>query len=677
MRGTRIGTVFLAPLATVFFLCLWHLRVSDAIGIQAVAAYVLLTLLFTGYGRIFVSLLREDFVEVGGFPLQLISGYFIFNTFLFVLTVLSPLGMLVNIAIMSCVCVAGLLLVRRRMASIGPVQNHMACLLAIVVSGIAATIWVSDSQAPLVVQDGMVVFRTWQDSFIHVREISEFAQARGVSTIHDLRLAGAPAPIYHFASYVSAATVSLLSSLSAWETYSGFQLPFGIFLTGLAAFSLIATLFGRWPALAAAMAVVLLPDAFHQGFGNRYLSYSFLSQVNLGMLYGISCAAIAWIFMIEGCRRSKYAFLILSYVFLIFCLFYKAHVFVANAFLILMYPCVFFTAVRPRIRLVLGVFAIALFVAVIALSQATGKVPLLRLNFSSTGQYVVDLLNAFDNGVFKEFYTRIFLVDQPSKAVQGFYALAMISLSTFGVWLLAFGVAAPAARKRIAPAAFWFPVVVLVNYLVMATGLAYDNRGIGTPDEMINRPLVWAYFVIAAWTAGASYFVLFGNRVPARPVERLGIVVATVMAMSGPLAFNQNLQTFPARKMASYAEFNAAPACLVEASQYIRTHSNAGDIIQDSANDLKFMVTALAERQSFVIGSQLFGKTSKPVEERIAALAGFMAMNDAGDIQRFAGETGIAWFLLRPENKVAWPDKVLNDAKFECGGYKVFHFSPA
>jgi hypothetical protein len=394
------------------------------------------------------------------------------------------------------------------------------------------------------------------------------------------------------------------------------------------------------------------------------------------MLYGIACGAIAWIFMIEGCRRSKYAFIFLSYLFLVFSLFYKAHVFVANAFLILMYPCIFFSAVKPRIRFALGVFAVALFIAVIMLSQATGKVPLLRLDFSSTGRYARDLLNDFDYGVFRDFYSNIFRVDQPAKIVQGLVAVGMILLSTFGAWLVAFAMTAFAARKQVIPVAFWFPVVVLVNYIVMATGLAYDTRGIGSRDEMMNRPLVWAHYVIAAWSTGVGYYLLFGNSPPATTRGRIGVAVVVIMALMVPLAFHKNLQTFPVWKMANYADFNAAPACLVKAAKFIRENSAPGDIIQDSGNDPKFIVTALAERQSYVSAGP-FGPAFKPVKDRVASLNTFMAMHDAAEIRRFVVEKQINWILLRPENRVAWPHDVMQSVRFECGQYKVLHFPRA
>ena len=69
-----------------------------------------------------------------------------------------------------------------------------------------------------------------------------------------------------------------------------------------------------------------------------------------------------------------------------------------------------------------------------------------------------------------------------------------------------FFIRAPSSRER--AFAKVRAVQVVFNYLVMAMGLALDTRGVGTRDELLNRPLVWAYFVLAAWTAGGAYHLL-------------------------------------------------------------------------------------------------------------------------------------------------------------------------
>src|SRR5450830_79683 len=352
LRKRTIKSLVVVMMVT--FLSLWHVRTTGHLSSTAFASFVLFVFVCLAYGHAFLVATADLVKNRASLSFQFLCGFFLFNTLLFVLSLVSPFGMLTNISILSLGALVLAALGVRRQPNVDDFHEELPGLLCVLVSGAAATLWCSDSQAPLLIQGQTAIYQTWQDTFIHAREISAFAQAHGIGSIQDIKLSGAPAPLYHFASYLSAAAVSVLASVPAIDVYSSFQLPLGIFLTGLAAFSLAASIWGGWPAIAAAVAVVVVPDAYQQGFANRYLSYNFLAQINLGMLYGIACAAIAWIFILEGNRRGRVASILIGYFFLAVCLFYKAHIFVANAFLILIYPCLFFPGLRQRWRLILG-----------------------------------------------------------------------------------------------------------------------------------------------------------------------------------------------------------------------------------------------------------------------------------------------------------------------------------
>ncbi len=665
-----------ASIATlVAFLALWHTRTSGHLPWTALATFVLYVTACLAFGRIFLAATAQLFKSSAGLSWQFLCGFLLFNTLLFILSLISPFGMIANTATLA-LCVIGFALIfgRRRPTNVD-VQDELPSLLCIVVSGLAATMWCSDSQAPLFIQGQTAVFRTWQDTFVHVREISVFANAHGLETIQDIKLSGVRAQIYHFASYTSAAAMSVLTGTPAIEVYSSFQLPMGILLTGLAAYSLAASMFGRWPALAATVAVVLLPDGYQQGFANRYLSYHFLTQVNLGMLYGIACAAIAWIFVLEGCVRGKYLSVIVGYLFLLVTLTYKAHIFVANAFLIMLYPCVFFDRVAWHKRVILGIAFTGLFVSVVALSQTIDRVPVLRLDGSGIGRYILALLSNFDEGVLKTFFTKVFRQEHNSKPVEGLYAIAMLLLSTFGLWILGAPSVAMAAKGRIAPANWFFPMLIVLNYLVMTIGLALDTRAVGGPDELLNRPLVWAYFAVVTWAAAGGYYLAVGDQLPRGRLARVGLIAIVSMSLGGPWFFGRSLQTFPAwTRFKSYETFNAVPLCLVRASYYIRDNSEYGEIIQDSKNDPSFVVTALSERQLFVGNSPFGGKASEQ-QQRLDVLDTFRRMQEPSEIVAFAASKKISWYLLHPDTQVSWPQSFLGGAVFSCDGYRVFRLS--
>ena len=662
----------LSVVSIVGFLLLWHARVTGKLSWSALASLTVFVFVCLAFGRAFLSVSAGLLKSPISLAFQFLCGFIIFNTLLFVVSLVSPLGMLINVSLLSLASLGLLLPNMNHQPAIDSVQDELPSLICILVSGVAATLWCLDAQAELLIQGQTAIYQTWQDTFIHVREISIFSQAHGLSTIRDVGMSEVPAPIYHFASYISAAAVSAVTGTPAINVYSSFQLPIGIFLTGLAAFSLAASIWGGWPALAAVVAVVLLPDAYQQGFANRYLSYNFLAQINLGMLYGIACAALAWIFMLAACRTGKIAAVLVGYMFLGVCLFYKAHIFVANAYLILIYPCLFFPGIKPHWRMVFGFTLTALFLSVIALSQNMARVPVLRLDGSGIGQYILVLLNTFDAGILKTFFTQIFINENHSKPVQAMYATFLLVLSTFGMWVVATPLVVLIAERRLALAVLFFPALVVVNYLAMSIGLAMDTRGIGTADELLNRPLVWAYFVVAAWTAGAGYFLAIGNRLPKSRMTQASLLAFVCASLISPLYFSQNVQTFPTKKgFANYEEFNSVPLCVVRAAEYIRDNSRLEDIMQDSENDPRFAVTALAERQRFA-GVNLFAQPTIQSQKRLDSLAEFKLMQSGDDMRSYARFYNITWYLLHPSTDVAWPRSFLEHSEFDCGGYRVY-----
>jgi hypothetical protein len=659
----------------VLFLFFWNIRVTGTLSFAAATTLLLFVLVCLAYGRIFLQAIARYVEDNSGLPLQFLCGFFVFNSALFVLALLSPLGMFWNVIILAVIAAIGICFTSAREKATDAVQDYLPCILAILVSGAAATIWCGDVQTPMHTENALATFHTWQDTFIHVREISVFAQAHGINSIFDIKLAGDRAPIYHFASYLSPAAISTLSSLSAMDVYASFQLPFGIFLTGLAAFAVVTKIFGRWAGVAATVGVLLFPDAYQQGFGNRYLSYYFVSQVNVGMLYGTACASLAWLFMLDGCKRGRFGGVLLGYLFLAICLFYKAHIFVANSVIVMIYPVLFFAGLRLRWRLPIGLVLCAIFVTVVAYSQTIPRVPVLRFDGSGIGSYLTLLLKNYEPGHIYDFFHDVFVVKKYSKALQAVYSVAMLLLSTLGVWSLAAAVFFFYVKKKVPAVFLWLPVVVIANYLVMTMGLALDSRGVGTPDELLNRPLVWVYFVVAAWTCGAAYRVLVGIARPQGLAHVAGLLGIAGLGATAAISNASNLQTLPVYPdLASYQVMSSAPVCLVKSAIFVRDHSAAGDLVEGSDEDPRFLLTALSERQLFV-GKISFGGANPLQAARVADLQRFSDMNNANEVREFAATRAISWFVSHPGDETAWPAEIVKSAVFECDGFHVYHFA--
>jgi len=666
-------------MATAVFLSIWHSRASHRFSARAFAVFLGLCALSLIYGRFFINHTAVSFKSRCGMSLELLCGYLVVNTAVFLLCVLTPFGVAANFLIVAAGGLVILLCSPNLAEECHRPVDYSPDFLCLLLGGIAATLWCTDALRPFVREGAVMIYQTFPDSFFHSRVISSIAQAHDLKTMPVILMSDRATPMYHYAMYITPAALSVFTKSSAYVTFVSFLLPFGILLTGLAAFSLTSLVWGRWPGLAATLGITLLPDAYQQGFGTKWLSYHFFVQVAPSGLYGIACVAIAWMFVLDGCKAGRLVSILSGYTVLIITIVYKAQFFVANALLLLIYPCIFFRGLKTHWRLLSAIVLVIVFCFVVTLFQHVDRVPTLRLDGSALKPYTMFLLERSGPGLFKSFYQAFLLPTQPN-VMFAFYAIRMLLLYTFGVWTVICLFTLIALRATIQPAAILFPVFVIVNYVIMSLGLAMDTKGVGQPEELLHRPFVWAYFVVVAWSGAAAYTCLFGKGPPESKFSRIVAAIIVISSLAVPLIFGRNLQTLPfASAFKSYKALNPVPTGLVEACSYLRTHSQPKEIIQDSENDPTFCVTGLAERQEFAVDYKLWAKIYNPpgLRERLDELAAYKNMTNETDVIEFAKRNKISWYILRPESKVAWPVSILRRPAFRAGDYRVYHFAPA
>jgi len=670
-RGLAGAFFLLHSAALVIFFSAWHWSVTGGPSLNALAVFTLVVGLSFAFGRLVLQFAPLPIRCRDSLNLQFFAGYLLLNTLLYALSLASPFTATINLIVAGTCALVVVVATRGRLGNRVESGRRAPELLALVLSATGATLWCSDGLDPLVRDGSNTIFRLWGDSFVHARHISAFMHAQGFATLSDIRMADAPAFLYHYACYAIPGIVAAISQSGAYETFASFLLPVGILLTGLAAYSLACSMWGAWPGVAATVAILLIPDAYQQGFGNKYLSYNFMQQVNVAGLYGVALASLAWIFILDGCRKGTISSLAIGWFIVALTLTYKAHIFVANALLVLIYPCLFFTRVKPAWRIGIAAAFVTAFALALLLSGHVDRIPTLRFDGSGAATYLANVASNYDPGWLGRFFQNAIRQYQVAIAPLYFYGAAMLLLSTFGAWLFVAIPVAVSLRKTLPNADLWFPLVVAVNYLAMSLGLALDTKEIGSPDELLNRPLVWAYFAVAAWSGGAAYLRFFGEDLPKNLAARVLLLLLLILSFAGPLINAANLQTFP-RWVAfeSFRTANSVPTCLIAASRYLRESTRPDELIQDSENDSRLIVSALSERQAFAMFA--INRPPDGLHERIRDLAILKRMSDASDIRRFAAERKIAWYLLRPESQVAWPASFLDAPAFACEGYRVY-----
>lgn len=661
-------------MTTAVFLSIWHSRATHRFSFRAFSIFLALCCLSLIYGRFFIKRTSLSFKVAHNLSLELFCGYLVLSIVLCLLF-FTPIGIEMSVAVVTGVGLVLLVACRRTATGIRKPADHLPDFFCLVLSGVAATLWCTDALRPTVREGPLTIYQTFSDSFFHSRMISSVAQAHGLRTMSAMQMSGQVPPMYQYATYVTPAAVFSLTNSTAYITFVSFLVPFGILLSGLAAFSLVASAWGRWPGIAATLAVTLLPDAYQQGFGNKWLSYYFFQQAAPGGLYGVACVALAWMFILNGCKVAHFGSILVGYALLITSILYKAQFFVANAFLLMIYPCFFFRGLRMHSRIISAVVLSALFYVIVTLSQNMDSVPTLRLDGSALKTYTLEVLWHSDPGFFKSLYEHL-LVQKESAPVFCVYAAMMFLLSTFGIWTAICLFIFFPPKVKIEAAALLFPFLITINYLVISLGLAQDTKGFQV-SELLHRPFVWAYFVVAGWSGAGVYVLLFGNESPLNKITRVLAAIITLSSFSVPLVWAQNLQTLPYRGYNSYRALNPVPSDLIEACLYIRKHSQPKDVIQDSENDPKFWVTGLAERQDFAADYKLWSKIRNPpgLRGRLDQLAAFKTMKNEQDILEVAREFGISWYLLQPQSQVDWPASVLQKPAFRAGNYRVYHFT--
>lgn len=656
----------------------WHWITLGRISILAPLFFILLLLSCLLAGSLLITYLLGASSRFDNFSIRLLTGFLSVNVVVYSLILVLPFGIQVTAwFIMFALLILWIRFAKEKFSTIVQTSCRLEVYF-IFLSLLAASLWCQDLFHPVITGPTETTIRGWPDIFFHLRQISIFSFVNGPDSVSDFQMAGTPSHPYHYASYVLASAVMSITHCTALQAYGGTLVPFGLFLTALAAFSLLSSLMGKWPGAAAGLALMFAPDALQQGFGNHFLSYHWLQNIGPAGLYGVAITALAWIFMFEACRRSSSILIAVAYFTALFSILFKAQFFVANAYLILIFPALFMTGLTLNMRRLYFYAATSLFSLTVYFAQFLKSVPIMRLDGTGIDTYGSSLLSSQNQGLFYPLVSYIFQSASGAVFVMG--STLILLFGTFGIWTVVYPLLFPKLKQKLAFSVTVFPILITVNYLVMSQGLALDSHAVGRPEELLHRPFVWAYFVVCTWTSAGCYFLLFGDAKPKWPFKRsfLGIwggLVISLIAIAvliTPAYFGHNIHSLTLWR--PNVDGVKLTTCFVKSAEHIRTHSKTSELVQDSSNDPDFALTGLAERQAFAIYA---GGVRAPegVHRRLAQLNyGFKKSTLSVDIIQFAQQNSIAWYLRRPEDVIMWPNELDSFVNYRCGDYRVYHF---
>jgi len=645
----------------------WASVAGGAFSLPALAACEVAFLAFYLAGSLFAAWGSLAAGAVFDLPLRLLMGYAAINTALLVLAWLSPLGIVANFGLLfagaaALFVAAGPIRQRRREDSVG--------LLLVGLSLAAATLWCQDSLHPMSVEGNTVTFNPWIDGFYHAVHLRIFGAGHGASTIEDFRMAGVPARLYHYGAYMTPAFIKQASGIRSYAAFAGILAPMGVFFTGLGAYVLVGSFWGRWPGLAGAAALLLLPDGAQQGMRNTFMSYHWLTQISPSASYGLALLAMAWMFVLLGCRQGSWVQLIAGWLIAGILTFYKLHFFIASALLLLLVPPLCFRGpLGVRRRVLWAVSAGAVCAATLVGVQKVPGVPLMRFDGSSIGEIFTLIKGFAQRGALRDFLD--------GRVGSEHSLLSNLAIGTPYVLLAAFGLFPPLLvilavhlRKRTPPVLVLFPLLLVANFLAMFLGLALDFQS-STPDELSHRPLMIVYFVVVAWSGGAAALLLFESQRLGR-LARPALLLSAILFLAVPAFLGAGVQRISAMRMFSPVR---VPIGLVRAAEYIRDHGDGQDVVQDSQFDRTYALAALAERRAYASRSlTIISYNIDLLQQRIAFIERFMELRDAATVVATAHQIGLRWFLLDPGDQVAWPAEIVERPTFELGGYRLYRF---
>lgn len=535
----------------------------------------------------------------------------------------------------------------------------------------AATLWARGLlQPPQAIGDD-VLFRHWLDYFDHASFTSQFLSAEHLWRFGNKELSHMPTPLYHYGSYLFPAGLAACGGLGAYDAVVAFWTPFGTFLVGLAAFSLAAAWAGRTGGTLAVIAVLALPDASSYGLRNGWFGYHWLQQIGSAGMYGVASATAALLFLLAARRNRAWTSLAAAFAFGCGTFLFKAQVCVVVAPLL----AAWFVLCHPRFApwrrgvLLLALVALALGGIVAANHLHLGpRIEASREFFRNYGGFVA--------AQSAPGFLRWAVEGGTGGTIRDVAIVGLVVLATFGalagvlpllsVW---------AWRRGKLQAADLVPWLAVAVYVLVLVGLN-DGTIWVHPWELLHRPFVWTYFVVLTWCAGKSC-VLFGDTRPGRwLLDPWMLTVCGSLALLVPWSQGLQVQEGPAflRERCCNGRF---PRGLVDCGRHVARHGSRSDVVQDSRCDACLVFGSLAERRSYLARPDLWRKARDravppEIDRRATLVEQLNVAPTAERIRALADATGIRWYLVHPDDRVAWPDDVVDAPAFTSGGFAVY-----
>lgn len=531
---------------------------------------------------------------------------------------------------------------------------------ALLLCAAAALYWCWDlaAVASRLSHDG--VMSTWTDQFIHAAHISAFGDPRAAGA-GAMELAGAPRPLYHYASYLLPAAFAQPLDMPGLPLATSLWVPLGFLTLCAGVYTLGAALAGPPGGLASLAALSVLPDAASYGLMNRAFGYYWLMLQVPGGAYATAVCLVSFALWLRWTETGSRRLLVASGALVFACLFVRVHIFLLAFPAWLTVVALGSRALAGHRLAMLGAAAAGFALFVVAYYAAVpGATPALP-------QYL---------HVIHEVHPTLPLPFGYAELVRDFGATAglaggvlLVLPAALGIFVLLYPASLLLVRRvrplRLSDA---LPAICLAWWVLLMIAAPVAPNGDAT--EFGHRPFVLVYALFAVWTAAGLVTWLAA---PGR--ARL----ACAFAVLGGIGAWAALFTSPDARWDEY--FWVEPG-VPQAGHFIRSRSAAGDVLavqglkeRAVASDVAIQLVALTGVPAYL--SRPFIHATRGGVEKALAERRFR------ELERIAGEPGaqaalsrlrelgIRWYVVPGAAGPRW-DEERRQAAFVAGTIAVY-----
>jgi len=535
----------------------------------------------------------------------------------------------------------------------GPVDLLMCCLICL-----ASVVW---SWQAIIAMPGLAqtgTFNAWSDYFIHSGEIAQFAN---FDALHGTSIfaASAPLPLYHYGSYMLAATLSSAGSIPALVAATAFWTPLGFILLGMGACVLGGVLAGQTSGVLAVAMVLLIPDAAHYGLRNPFFDFHWLLQVSSTGSYAVAFACFAVAATAIWLRTRHREPLVWAAASSLAVFEIRVHIFVPLAMLQVAVALFAWRPSRTWHRLAAIALTAGAVLLAVVLSEHVDRTSHLLSGAHRPIQALL-LMHGMQPSPYSDLYAQIAgSLWWPAALALG---LVMLIVAASGA-LFPLYLAGLAWRSKAGTLARedWLPLVATGCYVSIV--VAFPQMPL-EPLEFAHRPFVFVYALLAIWCANFAASAL-ASRASVTWSLRASVVVAVVLLIV-PL----KLERLAQRSLLSWGENTSMiliPPGLQEVASFVRAHAARSDVVATTVGPLEEPFFALSERSAFIPGTEFMliqsGIPTAVADARRRQLDAVLKAENPDAARRAAACAGIDWLVtLQPDPSMqsAWGGTALS-----------------